>query len=202
MRCLLILCWLLFLGPWASGQSAGLMEYADGQKTTYRGDGMGKCLGLQFSVRYPSSWKAADGNRPHIVQKFVNGNGAMVMVIIKDLRGVATKAEMDRYYATTSDLSEATAGTFLGANRNLTIDGEKAYAVEYSGQQTAATGMTVYQHGIQYVLFYDHYMLSVMCSNGSVGNSKEDVDALFERNRLFYGLIASGTVITTKWNKY
>lgn len=202
MRFLLPLCCLLFLSTWAYGQSPGLIEYMDGQKTTYVGDGTGKCLGLKFTVRYPSAWRAAEGNRPHIVQKFVNGNGAMAMVIIKDMRGVATKAEMDRYYATTADLSEAVPGTFLGAKRGISIDGEKAYAMEYSQRQTAATGMSIYQHGIQYVLFYDHYMFTVMCANGSAGDSQEEVDALFERNRLFYGLIASSVVLTTKWNKY
>jgi hypothetical protein len=178
------------------------MEYMDGQKTTYVGDGTGKCLGLKFTVRYPSSWKAADGNRPHIVQKFMNGNGAMIIVMVKDLRGVGTKAQMDHYYATTSNLSEAVAGTLLGVKRNFSIDGEKAYALEYSQEQTGATGMSAYQHGIQYVLFYDHYMLSIMCANGSTGDSHEEVDALFEQNRLFYGLIASSIIITTKWNKY
>lgn len=202
MRFLLPFCCLVFLSSWAFGQSAGLMEYANGQKTTYVGDGTGKCLGLKFTVRYPSSWKTADGNRPHIVQKFVTGTGTMAMVIIKDMRGIATKAEMDRYYATTPDLSEAVVGTFLGARRDLSIDGEKAYAMEYSMRQTAATGMSIYQHGILYVLFYDHYMLTVMCANGNAGDSKEDIDALFERNRLFYGLIASSIVITTKWNSY
>jgi hypothetical protein len=185
---------------WAAGQATGLLEYAQGSKTTYVGDGTGKCLGMKFTLRYPSAWTAADGNRPHIVQKFMNGNGGMALVMVKDMRGVTTKAEMDHFYSTASDLSEYTPGTFLGAQRNFTIDGEKAYAVEFSQQQTSATGMSIYQHGIQYVLFYDHYMISVMCSSGAVGDSKEVVDAQFERSRPFFGLIASSLVLTSKWN--
>ncbi|RTQ52316.1 hypothetical protein EJV47_04650 [Hymenobacter gummosus] len=200
-------CWLaaiLLLGStsWALGQASGLVEYAQGKKTTYVGDGTGKCLGLKFTLRYPAAWNATDGNRPHIVQKFMNGNGTMALVIIKDLRGVATKADMDQVLSSSSDLSDFTPGTFLSAQRNLTIDGEKAYAIEYSQRQTSATGMTIYQHGIQYMLFYDHYMITIMCATGGEESNQAEFDAQFERNRPFFGLIASSLVLTSKWNNY
>lgn len=79
------------------------MEFIDGYTYTYENDGSGKARGIPFKIKVPLSWKAENGRRPHIVQKFtkvehgVEGS-AIFMVLINDdepYDGKITKADID-----------------------------------------------------------------------------------------------------------
>lgn len=43
--------------------------------------------GVNFTISYPNSWRAAEGERPNILQKFVSegGHGLEMMILTKDL---------------------------------------------------------------------------------------------------------------------
>ena len=62
-------------------------EYLDGFHTRYTADGPGKARGLKLSIEYPASWSAKDGERPHILKKFISNRkySAMVLVSVNDL---------------------------------------------------------------------------------------------------------------------
>lgn len=76
------------------------LEFADGYTYVYENNGLGKAKGIPFKIKLPISWKAEDGNRPNIVQKFTNQNGkgfAMFMVMIKHIPydGKITRADIE-----------------------------------------------------------------------------------------------------------
>ncbi|MBE2897161.1 hypothetical protein HPC38_09820 [Pasteurellaceae bacterium HPA106] len=55
---------------------------------TYNNDGAGKAQGIKFSLKIPKSWEAKDGNRPHVVKKFINKQGdtfAVYLVLIHSI---------------------------------------------------------------------------------------------------------------------
>lgn len=64
-----------------------------------------KAKGLELTFSYPVSWKAAEGDRPNIVQKFTSENGhglEMFLVMVKDLPlppgYVITEQELDEFF--------------------------------------------------------------------------------------------------------
>lgn len=64
-----------------------------------------KAKGTNLTFSYPASWKAAEGNRPNIIQKFVSENGhglEMFLVMVKDMplpQGhIMTPQELDEFF--------------------------------------------------------------------------------------------------------
>jgi hypothetical protein len=63
-------------------------EFLDGYKYKYSTSGVEKAKGLAFSIEYPKTWVAQEGNRPNIVQKFVSENGRgleLLLILIKEI---------------------------------------------------------------------------------------------------------------------
>lgn len=58
--------------------------YIDGQHITFNTEGHPKAKGVNLTLAYPKSWRADEGLRPNIVQKFVSegGRGLEIMMII------------------------------------------------------------------------------------------------------------------------
>ncbi|RJP31871.1 MAG: hypothetical protein C4547_15005, partial [Phycisphaerales bacterium] len=80
LRCdvlLAVLFWSFALpSVCAADQSKDLTrEFIDGRRLTFSTKDHPKARGANFTIAYPSSWKAAEGERPHIVQKFVSEGG-------------------------------------------------------------------------------------------------------------------------------
>lgn len=59
-------------------------EFHDNYRYRYSADGSGKAKGVAFTMKSPKSWKAKEGERPNIIQRFVseNGRGLEVFTIL------------------------------------------------------------------------------------------------------------------------
>ena len=63
-------------------------EFLDGFVTDYTTKGHFKAKGVDMQIKFPQSWKAYQGERPNIVQKFVSENGegkVTAMIIITNI---------------------------------------------------------------------------------------------------------------------
>lgn len=72
----------------------------------FRTQGHPKAKGVDFQVRYPASWRPAEGERPNIIQKFVSENGRgleSIMLVVKDIPlpedYKPTKRELDEFFS-------------------------------------------------------------------------------------------------------
>jgi hypothetical protein len=62
---------LLTLNQWAFSQAIdSIREFQSGARVTFNTKGHPKAHGVELTMAYPRSWTAAEGERPHIVQKF------------------------------------------------------------------------------------------------------------------------------------
>ena len=62
--------------PAALAQSNAIAEFRAGQLARFGSQGHAKARGLNFTIRYPRSWRAMEGERPHVVQNFVSADGS------------------------------------------------------------------------------------------------------------------------------
>jgi hypothetical protein len=113
-------------------------EFLDGNRRTFSTKDHPKAKGVNFTIAYPSSWAAAEGERPNIVQKFVSGGGRgleSVMIITKELPlspgAVLTEEDM-RDLFTLSELRGMLpdGAIFVGA-QSTEIEGTPAGILEY-----------------------------------------------------------------------
>ena len=50
-------------------------EFLNYNRSSYNTEGHPKAKGIGFTIEYPNSWRAVEGARPNIVQKFVSERG-------------------------------------------------------------------------------------------------------------------------------
>lgn len=80
-------------------------EFRQGHILRYRTKGHPKALGLDFQISYPASWRAEEGERPHIVQKFISQNGHGLEAITLMVREILpegstyTAQEIDKLFS-------------------------------------------------------------------------------------------------------
>jgi hypothetical protein len=60
----------------ALAQADALAEFRNDQAARFNSRGHAKSLGVNFTLRYPRSWRAKEGERPHVLQNFVSTDGS------------------------------------------------------------------------------------------------------------------------------
>lgn len=107
-------------------------EIRAGWKQAYRTDGHAKSLGVRLHLDVPRSWRADEGKRPHIVQKWgvQNGQGlSTFMVMINDLEGEPLSGDAAEVCA--AFLAEVPTAKLTGS-RSVKIEAVPAYRCGFS----------------------------------------------------------------------
>jgi len=166
-----------------------------------------KAYGLDVSLNYPKSWRAEEGVRPHIVQKFtgetVGGILPGCMIIVQDLPAWASlflKGEIGAEVLSES-LREIIPpnATYLDGGKTQ-IDGEPGAWLKYHYQGERA-GMRADMYSLMYILFYNGKMLAIQCSVGGITDDKEIMEDAFASYLPLFQTIGNSVVIHDKWTR-
>lgn len=107
-------------------------EFSRGYTRIFRTKGHAKAKGVDFQIRHPISWKAAEGDRPNVIHKFVSENGRgleIIMLMVKDLplspgRRV-TERELSSFFVESELRQMVPAGGRFISGKQITLDGHK-----------------------------------------------------------------------------
>ena len=75
----------IIFAPILAAQADPVAAYDAGQRLRYSTTGHTKAAGVNLTLEYPATWVAKEGERPHIVQKFLpagNENPYMVSIVV------------------------------------------------------------------------------------------------------------------------
>ncbi len=151
-------------------------EFSDGWRQRYKTDGGGKSLGLQISMQLPKSWRAKEGERPHIVQKWVSEGGhggAMIMLIVNDTQELEPSAADIKTWAKSGELLPE--GATLISSRTFATEKRTGISLEYSLEQERVE-MEMYTRATAYTLFVNRRMVQVLCGVYSPKTGKKAAD--------------------------
>lgn len=182
-------------------------EVLSAEKTTFSTLGHTKSQGLNISLKYPSTWVAREGQRPHIVQKFTGAStGSIVpgcMVIIQELPSIG-KIFLDGQMAE-EIFSEGVKdyippGAVYIDGGTTKIDAEPGAWVKYYFEQDTS-GVKVGMYSLQYMLFYKGSMFALQCSIAGSASEKIILEDAFSSYLPVFQNIGSSIYIPDKWNK-
>lgn len=180
-------------------------ELLAGDMTEYRLAGHSKAHDLVVSLKYPASWRAAEGVRPHIAQKFSGVDAAgfplSCMVIVQELPDWAhqyLEGDLGEEILLESirDMVPAS-GQFIDGGPTK-IDGEPGAWLKYY-YQAERTGLSVGMYALRYVLFYRGCMLAVQCAVACQAQEKELIEDAFTAYLPVFQAIGNSIVIHDKW---
>nr|MBA2583823.1 hypothetical protein [Bacteroidota bacterium] len=165
MKCLLIIVLLCTQILFAQETPATFWN----NRCDFKTDGTGKAMGLKIKLSVPCDWKQADGERPHIVKKFLYNSGvtsAISTLTIRKMPGSPTKSEIAEMF-TQKGLKELTEdlGTFI-SGRKLKVDGLDCGEVAFKMTREHPVG-TLYLYNMYYYFIYKDKMIVLGYATGS-----------------------------------
>jgi len=180
-------------------------EFLDGNRTTFNTQNHPKAKSVHFTIAYPSSWAAKEGERPNIVQKFVSEGGhglEMAMIITKTLPLPAgttiTEADLKELFTSTEMKDMLPKGAKFINAKQTKIEGLPAGILEYSMHQERA-GMAIDMQGISYIFIHHSTMVQLQCAVSGVAASQGNISRRMATFKTLFALMANSIVIPDKW---
>jgi len=170
-----ILDWLLTV-RFLNNPSA---EVRAGFKSRFESKGHDKSQGLDLVLSVPKSWKPAEGERPHVVQKWVSqvGHGPqMLMLIINDTEGY-TPSDIELQNEISNGLAEdiTPPGFHLLEDNAITLENRTVLRMRLLGKQERLD-ISLQMYATWYVLFYRGKMITLQCMASSLEGSNTHLD--------------------------
>lgn len=176
-------------------------EFQEGKVIKFSVLGHAKAKGANFSIKYPQSWMAKEGERPNVVQNFVSDNGKgfeMTMILTKAIPPDEPLSEADILnYFSSQGLADFVpqGGKFLRAS-STKIEAEPAGLFEYTQRQQRA-GMEIEMHIMGLAFFQGRTLVTVMC--GVYGSSAGEASRRFELFRPLFSIMLNSIIFDGKW---
>ncbi|MCI0390444.1 MAG: hypothetical protein MOB07_16980, partial [Acidobacteria bacterium] len=183
--------------------SAAAKEIRDGKITEFTTKDHPKSKGAVFTIKFPASWAAKEGERANVVQKFVSENGhgtALAMILTKTMPAQypVTKTLINEMFSP-EGLKEMLLpkGARLIRAQTTKIEGEPAGLLEYSSHMEQA-GQEIETHTLMLVFFQGQTMVSIQF--GLSGQSQpNELQKQFGAYRPLFNMIMNSIVFDDKW---
>jgi hypothetical protein len=195
---------------WAVSVTAGPKEdfelFRNGEKLVWDSTGHAKAKGIRMKISYPRTWKAAEGSRPNIVQKFTSDSGRGMEMVMIQTRALPMPYDRDLTESEKQEVvSRAVAKEFvpdggrLLSHKVTRIDGEICAMIE-SEYVIERVGLKIGQRRLDFIIPRKGVLLIVQCATG--GDASSGFDAInkhYDETKPLFLLISSSCVLTEKW---
>lgn len=150
-------------------------EFLEGFRQRYETTGDGKSQGIKLKLQLPLSWAQKDGERPHIVKKWVSQNGTGADVMLLDIRDTGdytpTDDEVEELVSSDGVREMVPSGAEYIDSGLFSLEMRKGYWLEMSMNQNRA-GIRAYQHFGMYQLFFRGKAIGLSCQTMSPAKDK------------------------------
>jgi S1-C subfamily serine protease len=181
--------------------------------TLYSSKGHPKAGDIDFCLKYPSSWEAKEGDRPHVVQKFIgpasNGYRPMFVIIVTlwppdvqkemaQLKKKATPEEMRQTYEEFNAESMAKSDKQIQSGMTR-VEGEEVYWSVVS-RTTEYARNVFYSQELRYLILLPSGLLMLSGSVVSEPSGRaEDLAAAYAAAEPIFQKFIMSLVINSKW---
>ena len=181
-------------------------EFLDGHRATFSTKGHPKAKGVVFTIAYPNSWAAAEGEHPDIVQKFVSEQGhglEMAVIITKQIAlpadAVWTDSDLRELFNIDALHGMLPSGAIYVGAQSTEIEGSPAGILEYTLRAERA-GMVGLIHAWTLNFVYDKTMVQIQFAVTGLGNSEAVTSRQMTMFKPLFVLMANSIVFPEKWN--
>lgn len=183
------------------------MRFLSGQKLKYYTDGHPKAKGLKISIEYPSHWAIKEGERPHVVQKFVgnpsNGLVPICTLWINDLpeesRLLSEQDLVDTIFSSEGIKSMVPQESLIRGVGRTKYDAQPGVWVIYFIRGERA-GIKSHSFTLQHLLIYSGKLVSLQCSVGGLLGDNRTVEAVFNEYLTLFRLMGNSIILYNKWD--
>ena len=183
-------------------QNSPEKEMIDGYINDYYTSESEKSNGLNIKIKYPKSWKAKNGDRPNVVQKFTsdNGHGLEVAILMINKLNEPLNNEQIEYFLTKEVLEKQLPkkSEIISYQKDLKMDNINAASLTFYSEQTQ---MNVKLGSIIefYIFYYNNCQVTLMFSVGQIENKRDDIYKRYEMNKKLFWRMANNVVLLSQY---
>jgi hypothetical protein len=176
--------------------------FRDGTAPKFSTKGHPKSKGAVFTIRYPPSWEAKEGDRPNIVQKFTtrfDGGGVAALILTRSVPPGEpfTKADVRAALSHEGLREFLPDNTLLYNLKSTKIEGEPAGLIELTMVEERA-GITASLQTMMLVFFQGRTMVCVQF-HVTAPSPAPDLPKRFEEFRPLFNMMMNSIVFDDKW---
>lgn len=160
-------------------------EYLKGFQQRFNSTGHLKSQGIDLTLRVPLSWKALEGERPHIVHKWVNKVGTGSVSILLDIR------DADGFMPSKKDIKDTLASgeianyipssaSFIDSGA-MTLEAQNGLWYEMS-QRMNRLDADIYLHASMYQFYFREKQIGVMCTAAGMQEDMSNIIEIYRSN--------------------
>jgi hypothetical protein len=201
LRSLIGACLVALLLPAAraDGQARELGEFRERQAATFNSAGHAKANGLEISLSYPRSWRAAEGVRPHIVQNFTAPDApATCNLLIREAAPEMNEAELRASVQPARAATQVPANAERVGSRATTIDGLPASELMFETTVDRA-GQVIRARTVIYITSFRTSLIQLTCL--AAGADQAQMAARFDAYLPVFRLVANSLVVHDRWRQ-
>lgn len=159
-------------------------EFADGFKKRFLSAGHSKSYGVKLGLQLPVSWAEKEGNRPHIVKKWISENGTGLESIALGIRNMGfrfdNRYEIEELVKSGEAKEWAPKGSTCLNFGNFRLENQTGLWLEITMTEERV-GINVYQHALMSHIFFRDKIISIFCSAGGPPNRKKSIERTFQK---------------------
>ena len=178
-----VLRYLLAVFQYAANPVA---EFGNGFRQRFRTNGQASRKVFDSILQLPRSWLAKDGERPHIVQKWISEGGTgstIIMLDIRDAQGYTPdRREVERFVKSGEVREIVPEGGTLHDTGTFTMEQRTGYWVDMSVRLERA-GFRMYERGTMHQLFINGKAVGLLCMSYAKENEPRIADAAAKLNK-------------------
>lgn len=183
--------------------ASAVVEFTEGKTAKFSSKGHVKSKGAVFTMQYPQSWSAQEGERPNIVQKFVSESGRgleMALIITKTIPPDVplTKESIKDTLSQGSLKNLVPEGSAFIRAVTTKIEGESAGLLEYSSRQQRV-GVEIATRVLALIFFQGRTMVQVQFQVGGLSSNATEVSKRAALFRPLFQLMMNSIVFEDKW---
>lgn len=192
----LLVCLLLPAGR-AGGQAREQGEFRERRTPTFNSAGHPKANGLEISLRYPGSWRAAEGARPHIVQNFIAPDApATCNLLVREAGPQMNEEQLRASVQPGQAAANAPPNAERVTSQATTIDGLPAAQLIFEVTVDRA-GQAIRARTIIFATAYRTSLIQLTCL--AAGADQPQMAARFDAYLPVFRLVANTLVVHDRW---
>jgi hypothetical protein len=189
-------------GAFSQAQES-VREFQSGARSTFNTRGHPKAKGVELTMAYPSSWKAEEGERPNVVQKFsgprdLNRVFSIVTILIRSMPEPLSEADARELFASKDFVEALPPNATLIEARPTVIEQLPAGILEYT-LKGERVGISVFMRVWSLTFIQADAFIQVQFSVGSLTSDAAELAEQMAAYKPIFMLMANSIVLPKRW---
>lgn len=192
----------------ALGTPDVIKDFAKGHRDTWSSEGHVKAKGIKMKISYPKTWKALEGNRPNILQKFIGESKEGMNIVTLTTKTLPAPFNRELKVDEKKEIlaKEVIAQMIGGGSKLLShkitkLDGELCAMAEFI-TINEGVGLKIGQKILVFVVPRPGTLLFIQCATGGdASKGIENIEARYTKVRHLFTLIGASCVFIDKWEE-